>query len=88
MSKPGAGIHVSGGGGISQTDLDNAGYLVAASNLGDVASAATSLANLLPAQAGNTGNVLQTDGSAASWQTASGGSPDSESAVVAAQMFS
>lgn len=47
--------------------------LKASNNLSDVSSASTSLNNLLPSQTGNSGKVLQTNGSASSWQPQTGG---------------
>jgi hypothetical protein len=43
--------------------------LAKASNLSDVAVAATALNNLLPTQTAQTGKVLQTDGTNATWQS-------------------
>lgn len=45
---------------------------------------------LLPTQTGNSGKVLQTNGSAASWATVAGGgssNPEDESTVIASRLF-
>lgn len=45
---------------------------------------------LLPSQTGNSGKVLQTNGSAASWATVAGGgssNPEDESTVIASRLF-
>lgn len=47
--------------------------LLKVNNLSDVTDATTALNNILPSQTGNSGKVLQTNGSSASWQTVSGG---------------
>lgn len=45
-------------------------------------------ANLLPAQTGNGGKFLTTDGSALSWGTAGGSAPDDDQNIIANQVFS
>lgn len=44
-------------------------------------------ANLLPAQTGNGGKFLTTDGSALSWGTAGGGAADDDQNIIANQVF-
>ncbi|QEH36488.1 hypothetical protein OJF2_50720 [Aquisphaera giovannonii] len=48
-------------------------YLKKTSNLSDVSNSTTALNNLLPSQVGNSGKVLGTDGTNASWVTAGAG---------------
>lgn len=44
-------------------------FLAVINNLSDVNNATTALNNILPAQSGNAGKVLQTSGTAATWQS-------------------
>jgi hypothetical protein len=50
------------------------GALQSGSNLSDVCSASTSINNILPSQTSNSGKVLTTNGTVASWGTAAAGS--------------
>ena len=76
-------------GKVSGTALTGLGSIpsgagaVALANGGTgAATAAAALGNLLPSQASNSGKVLTTDGTTASWGTASGGGVTSVSAVA------
>lgn len=67
------------------------GDALTASDIGAATSDHThSIDGLLPTQTGNSGKVLQTNGSAASWATVAGGgssNPEDESTVIASRLF-
>jgi lysophospholipase L1-like esterase len=58
---------------VNGNTTNDSRYNQKANNLSDVANAATARNNILPAQSGNTGKSLVTDGANVSWQTVSSG---------------